>query len=71
MELGIGLISLAILLALYLIPSLVARGRGHHNQLAVFILNVLFGWTVLGWGAALVWACTTTGQPATAGQKLR
>lgn len=45
-------------LALYFLPWLVARGRDHHQAGAIAMLNLLLGWTVLGWVAALIWACT-------------
>jgi hypothetical protein len=54
-----------VFLALYLIPSLVTAIRHHHNELAIFILNFLLGWTGLGWVVALVWACTTPAPHAT------
>ena len=40
---------------LYFIPSLVAGG-GHRNFMAISMLNLLLGWTLLGWVGALVWA---------------
>jgi hypothetical protein len=43
---------------IYLLPSIVASGRRHHNALAIFVLDLFFGWTLLGWVIALVWACT-------------
>jgi hypothetical protein len=55
--LGVVLISL-IGLAIYFIPSLVARARGKRNWGAIFALNLLLGYTVLGWIGALVWALT-------------
>ena len=51
-----------IALALYLLPALIAYQRAHHQRLAVFIVNLLLGWSVLGWIAALIWACTATRQ---------
>lgn len=42
----------------YLLPALIAGLRRHHNEGAIFVLNLLLGWTFLGWVAALVWACT-------------
>lgn len=42
----------------YLLPSLVAWYRAHHNALAIGLLNLLLGWTVVGWIGALIWACT-------------
>ena len=53
-----GFIWLALIACAYLFPTLVAAGRHHHNQLAVGMLNLLLGWTVLGWILSLVWACT-------------
>jgi Superinfection immunity protein len=32
--------------------------RGHRQSLAIFILNLLAGWTAIGWIIAIVWACT-------------
>ncbi len=56
MEFGIGL--LIILAALYFLPSLIAKLRGHHSTGAIFVLNLLLGWTFLGWVGALVWSFT-------------
>jgi hypothetical protein len=76
------IITYSIVLPIYLIPTIVAACRHHHQLLAIAALNVsvvvitafavffLFGmsdgesdrvWlgsTVIGWIAALVWACT-------------
>ena len=51
-----GLILLAISLAIYFIPSIVASNRNHKNVAAIVVLNIFLGWTVLGWVLALVWA---------------
>lgn len=59
---GLGLLAVlggAALLA-YLIPSIVAANRQHHQIGAIATLNLLLGWTFLGWAAALVWAMTAT-----------
>ncbi len=44
--------------AAYLFPALVAAGRKHHNGNAITALNVLLGWTFIGWVVALVWSLT-------------
>lgn len=49
------LIAAAFLLA-YFLPFLVALLRGHQNILEIFLLTLFFGWTLLGWIAALVWS---------------
>lgn len=46
-------------LSVYLMPSLVAISRKHRNSGAIFVLNLLLGWSVLGWIAAIVWAFTS------------
>ena len=48
----------------YFLPSILAGARGHHNVLAIFLLNLLLGWTGLGWIAALIWAATAVSRPA-------
>ncbi len=45
-----------IILCLYFIPSIVAWVRGHHNKVAITALNVLLGWSVIGWVGAMVWS---------------
>jgi multisubunit Na+/H+ antiporter MnhB subunit len=53
---GVG--TLGLLAVLYMLPTIIAYQRHHNNKLAITMLNVLLGWTLLGWIAALVWACT-------------
>lgn len=43
-------------LPLYFIPTLIAFVRYHHRPTAFFLTNVLVGWTVIGWFAAIIWA---------------
>jgi hypothetical protein len=51
----------ALSLGIYFIPTLVALERLHSNRGAIFVLNFLLGWTLLGWVAAFVWACMKRG----------
>lgn len=55
-----NVILLAISLALYFLPTLVASARGHSQTVAIFVLNLLLGWTIIGWVGAIVWAFTKT-----------
>jgi hypothetical protein len=47
-----------VLVMFYFTPSAVAAHRAHKNFKAIIALNVLLGWTTLGWIGALVWALT-------------
>lgn len=50
------LLGVAVAVALYFVPTWVARNRAHRNATAIFMLNLFLGWTFLGWVVALVWA---------------
>lgn len=45
-------------IGVYFLPGIVAQARKHKNKDAIAILNLLLGWTGLGWIIALVWAFT-------------
>ena len=53
-----GVVFLLVLLVLYFVPTIIAARRKHHNAVAIGALNLLLGWTLLGWVGALVWALT-------------
>lgn len=46
--------------AMYLAPAMVAVARSNPKMMPIAILNLLLGWTVLGWVGALVWAYSST-----------
>lgn len=49
---------LLILAVVYFIPALVALKRKHNQKGAITALNLLLGWSGIGWIIALVWAMT-------------
>jgi hypothetical protein len=49
-----GIIALLVMF----LPSLIALIRGHDNTFAIFLTNLLLGWTVIGWVVALIWSFT-------------
>jgi hypothetical protein len=48
-------------LVFYFIPAITAAIR-QRQPVAIFILNLFLGWTVLGWIIALIWAATNERQ---------
>lgn len=56
-------LTLVVIVALYLIPSFVALGRGHQSAAAILVTNILFGWTGFGWIVSLIWALTGVTKP--------
>lgn len=51
-ELG-GLVVLVIVAGLYFFPTIVAKSRHVENAAPTFIVNLFFGWTLVGWVIAL------------------
>ncbi|CQR46590.1 hypothetical protein BN1058_00859 [Paraliobacillus sp. PM-2] len=50
---------LLILLVIgYFIPFLVSLFRKKKNTVAIFFLNLLAGWTIIGWVVAFIWSLT-------------
>lgn len=60
---GVGAIVLILAasvvgLAFYLLPTIVAVVRSHDSMAAIGVVNLFFGWTLLGWVGCLAWALT-------------
>lgn len=47
---------LGFLLWFYFTPARIAEKGKHPHRIEIFVLNLLFGWTLIGWIVALVWA---------------
>ena len=50
------MLTLLTLVILYFLPSII--GREKRDATGIILLNLFFGWTVIGWVIALIWACT-------------
>lgn len=40
----------------YFLPWILALLRGTRSNVGIFFLNLLLGWTMIGWVVALIWA---------------
>lgn len=47
---------IGLLVVAYLAPLIIAVARKHRFAPAIGVLNVLLGWTLFGWLAAVIWA---------------
>lgn len=45
----------AFMIALYMLPGLIARSRKHPHAARILVMNFFTGWTVLGWIGCLIW----------------
>ncbi|MGH7813208.1 MAG: superinfection immunity protein [Candidatus Binataceae bacterium] len=58
-RLALGFLLLLIGGGFYLVPGFAASYREHRNAKAIWALDILLGWTFIGWVVALVWALTS------------
>lgn len=49
-------VQLLFMIGLYLLPSIVAEVRKAPNKGSIIVINVLLGWTIVGWVVALAMA---------------
>jgi hypothetical protein len=52
-----GIILFLISTLIYVLPTIIAQKTNHPSRTAITVLNILLGWTFLGWVGSLVWAC--------------
>lgn len=56
------IIVLTVSLILYFLPSIIAWHSKKPNFLAIFVLNIFLGWTLVFWVLALVWSLYKTSE---------
>jgi len=54
------LLYIPVALAIYFLPTIVASNRSQQSS-TVFVINLFFGWTLIGWVIALAIALTDKG----------
>jgi Superinfection immunity protein/Short C-terminal domain len=52
-----------VLLFPYFLPTIIAILRRKANTGGIFVLNLLLGWTLIGWIGALIWSLSSDAQP--------
>lgn len=53
---AIAIIIMVCAVAWYLMPAIIGYKRGVNSPFSLLCLNLLLGWTVLGWIVCLIWA---------------
>lgn len=56
---------LLFVLAVYLIPTIIAFTRGHASKWGIGVLNIVLGWSLIFWVVALIWSLSNKGQSQT------
>jgi hypothetical protein len=55
-ELTTGFLLFIVSLVIYVLPGIYAYTQRHRNRQLIFFVNLIFGWTVIGWIICAVWA---------------
>jgi hypothetical protein len=62
--------TLIVFIGLYFLPTIIAERRRHADLLAIFLINLLLGWTFIGWIFALVWSMCVPSNSASLSERL-
>jgi hypothetical protein len=64
---GMSLLMIVLIVigvVIYFIPTFLGRKRGIPLTGWLFVVNLLVGWTLLGWIGCLLWAVLATPEPS-------
>jgi hypothetical protein len=53
-----GMLAILFGIAMYFLPAIVAHHRQHVSFGAIFLVNLLLGWSIIGWIVCFAWACS-------------
>lgn len=65
MESLAAILVMLFVLAIYLIPTIIAFARGHASKWGIGVLNIVLGWSLVFWVVALIWSLSNKGQSQT------
>jgi hypothetical protein len=50
------ILMLMAIVLIYMLPTLIAFGREHPRRQDIAVVNIILGWTLIGWIGAFLWA---------------
>jgi hypothetical protein len=51
-----NILMLLLVVVIYMLPTVIAFGREHPRRQDIAVVNILLGWTLIGWIAVFLWA---------------
>lgn len=57
-------IFVGLLAVTYFLPTIEAVLRKHSSLTSIVLVNIFLGWTLVGWVAAIAWACAGSNKPS-------
>jgi len=58
------IVLISVFLAIYFVPTIIAKKRRHPNFMAIAVVNLLLGWSFIFWVVALVWSLRVERKPS-------
>ena len=58
------IVLISVFLAIYFVPTIIAKKRRHRNFMAIAVVNLLLGWSFIFWVVALVWSLRVERKPS-------
>ena len=55
----LSIIVLLLIVLIYMLPTFIAFGREHPRRQDIAVVNILLGWTLIGWIGVFLWASLT------------
>lgn len=57
-EIVFGLVLAVLAVVVYFAPAIIADRNNHPHKDAITLVNLVIGWTLIGWVVAAAWAST-------------
>lgn len=57
MEALVITLAICVGLPLYFAPTIIAFSRGKQNRFPIALVNLIMGWSAIGWVGCMAWAC--------------
>ena len=64
MDFAILMVTVLAVGLLYFAPTFVAAKRNHRNMALIAVVNLLLGWSLVGWVIALAWSFSSNAEGA-------
>jgi uncharacterized membrane protein len=52
----VTILMLMAIVLIYMLPTFIAFGREHPRRQEITVVNIILGWTLIGWIGAFLWA---------------
>lgn len=66
----LGFVFLVLLIGLYFLPVIIAYRKNHQAIVGIIIVNIIVGWTLIGWIVCLIWSYSGSKKEVLSNEKI-